>query len=155
RTGREDLLVHKHVRPVFGVAFSPDGRRIASGSSQFGKDEPSYLKVWDATTGQDVLHQPSRETMSAMSVAFSPDGRWLAAGTEGGKVTVWDATTGKLVHTLDQSRNVWGIAFSPDARRLGTLTRSGIVTVYDATRFGVQAPLSFRAHSVTVRGNLA
>jgi WD40 repeat protein len=157
RTGREDLLVHKHVGPVFGVAFSPDGRRIASGSSQFGEDEPSYLKVWDATTGQDVLHQPSRETMSAMSVAFSPDGLWLAAGTEGDKVTIWDATTGEVAHPLSQkqSRNVWGISFSPDSRRLGTLSRSGIVTVYDATRFGVQAPLSFRAHSVTVRGNLA
>ena len=93
--------------------------------------------------------------MSAMSVAFSGDGRWLAAGTEGGKVTVWDATTGKLAHTLEQSPNVWGIAFSRDSQRLGTLNRWGIVTVHDATRWGVRAPFTFRAHKITVRGNLA
>jgi WD40 repeat protein len=93
--------------------------------------------------------------MSAMSVAFSRDGRWLAAGTEGGKVIVWDATTGKLAHTLEQSPNVWGIAFSGNSQRLGTLSKSGIVTVHDATRWGARAPLAFRAHKITVRGNLA
>jgi WD40 repeat protein len=148
-----DNILGQH-GPVVGVAFSPDGRRTASGSTQFGEDKPSYLKVWDATTSQEVL-QPDRETMSAMRLAFSRDGRWLAAGTEGGKVNVWDATTGKLAHTLEQSPNVWGIAFSRDSQRLGTLNRWGIVTVHDATRWSGRAPLTFRAHKITFRGNLA
>ena len=54
------------------MAFSPDGRRIASGSAQLAEDEPSYLKVWDATTGREVLH-PRGNTREAFSVAFSPD----------------------------------------------------------------------------------
>jgi eukaryotic-like serine/threonine-protein kinase len=155
RTGREDLLFRGHIRFVFCVAFSPDGRRIASGSPQLAEGEPSYLKVWDATTGKEVLC-PRRKTMSALSVAFSPDsGRWLVAGTEGNAVTVWDATTGELVHTLEQSPNVWGLAFSPDGRRLATLSREGIVTVHDATRWGGETSLRFRAHKGSVRGRLS
>ena len=95
RTGREDLAFRKHNRIVFSVAFSPDGRRIASGSAQVAEGEPSYLKVWDATTGQEVLH-PRGNTGEAFCVAFSPDnGRWIVTGDERGDVTVWDATTGK------------------------------------------------------------
>ena len=70
-------------------------------------------------------------------------------------MTVWNATTGELVHTLKQSANVWGVAFSPDGRRLASLSREGIVTVYDATRWGEKAPFHFRAHNILVRGSLA
>ena len=154
RVGRNSLF-RKHALPVFSLAFSPDGRRIASGSVQLAEDEPSYIKVWDAMTGEEVLH-PRRKTISALSVAFSPgDGRWLVAGTEGSAVTVWDATTGELAHTFEQSPNVWGLAFSPDGRHLATLSRAGIVTVHDATRWGAKPPFHFPAHKGSVRGSLA
>jgi WD40 repeat protein/serine/threonine protein kinase len=155
QTGREQFAFDKHIRIVFSVAFSPDGRRIASGSAQLTKDEPSPVKIWDATTGQEVL-QPRSTAVGALDLAFSfGNGRWLVAGTEASDVTIWNATTGELVHTLKQSPNVWGVAFSPDGRRLATLSREGIVTVYDATRWGEKAPLHFRAHNILVRGSLA
>ena len=82
RTGREELTFRKHKRIVFSVAFSPDGRRIASGSAQLAEAEPSYLKVWDATTGQEVL-APHGGGSWASCVAFIPDnGRWIVTGTE-------------------------------------------------------------------------
>jgi WD40 repeat protein len=159
RTGREALRFVNHVRVVFGVAFSPDGRRIASGSAQIAKDDPSPLKVWDTTNGQEVL-RPRSKTLAAIGLAFSPDnGRWLVAGTEGSDVTIWNATTGELVHTLQQSPNVWSVAFSPDGRRLATLSRGGIVTVHDTTRWEERLPqeplLRLTAHKRLVRGSVA
>jgi WD40 repeat protein len=54
-TGREELQFKKHVRVVFGVAFSHDGQRVASESAHLAEGDPSCVMVWDATTGQEVL----------------------------------------------------------------------------------------------------
>ena len=149
RTGREELTFRNHKRIVFSVAFSPDGRRIASGSAQLAADEPSYLKVWDATTGQEVL-DPQGGGSNASCVAFSPDdGRWIVTGDVKGDVTVWDAATGKRRHTLpplpDHAGGVFSLAFSRDGRRLASLSVDGTVSVYDPTRWGRRSP---RSHSL-------
>jgi WD40 repeat protein/serine/threonine protein kinase len=158
RTGREVLAFCKHIRIVFSVAFSPDGQRIASGSAQLAEDEPGELKVWDATIGAEVLH-PRGSTVAAPAVAFSPDnGRWLVTGYD--DVTVWDATTGQVVRTLDShGPQVFGLAFSLDGRRLASLSADGMVTVHNATRWNEKSPqeplLNFRAHKTWVRGSVA
>jgi WD40 repeat protein len=159
-TGREELLFRKHIRSVFSVAFSPDGQHIASGSAQLAEADPSYLKVWDATNGQEVL-DPHGDSIEAVCVVFSPDnGRWIVTGNSHGDVTVWDATTGKRQHTLHgQDGWVTSLAFSRDGRRLASLGREGQVIVYDAMRWDKKMPqepfLTFRAHETSVRGSLA
>ena len=78
-----------HAGWVHGVAFSPDGRRLASAS----RDQT--VKVWDAATGQETA-SPSRGTRAgSMRVAFSPDGRRLASASRDKTVKVWDAATGQ------------------------------------------------------------
>jgi WD40 repeat protein len=67
------------------VAFSPDGRRIVSGSHD------NTVKVWDAATGQEML--TLERQMSVFSVAFSPDGQRIVSGCGDGTVKVWDAGT--------------------------------------------------------------
>src|SRR5262249_24766718 len=55
RSGREDFAFRKHIKIVFSLAFSPDGQRIASGSVRHAEGEPSYLKIWQVATGEEML----------------------------------------------------------------------------------------------------
>jgi WD40 repeat protein len=161
RTGREELTFRNHPRVVFNVAFSPDRRRLASVGARVAEGDPSYLKVWDATSGQEVLHlQPRANIGEAFVVAFSPNnGRWLVTVGGAGNA-IWYMTSRQRVGALRfDSPHVWGLAFSADGRRLASLSTGGRVIVYDATRWEEKIPqeplFTFQAHKTSVRGNLA
>jgi WD40 repeat protein/serine/threonine protein kinase len=112
---------------IDGVAFSPDGQRLASANLD------KTVKVWDATTGQEI-HSLMSHTDFVHSVAFSPDGKRLASASEDGTVKVWDATTGQVLLTLEGHEGpVKGVAFSPDGKHLASAGRDRTVKLWDAT----------------------
>ncbi len=124
-TGRRRLVLRGIKGCVYGLAVSPDGKRIAVGSGTERPKVEARLSVWDAATGHVVWSRDEPE-FEAMSVAFSPDGKSVAVGfgfylgDSVGKVKVWDAATGRERSTFTGPPG-WGvnkIAFHSDGRRL-------------------------------------
>src|SRR5205085_1215456 len=74
---------------VHSVAWSPDGRRLASGSND------NTVRVWDGETGS-LLRTLEGHQGGVLSVAWSPDGRRLASGSSDRTVRVWDEETGEM-----------------------------------------------------------
>jgi hypothetical protein len=115
-----------HTGPVSSVAFSPDGKRLVSGS------QDHTLKVWDAQTGQQTLSLKGH-TGGVTSVAFSPDGKRLVSGSDDRTLKVWDAQTGQETLSLKgHTGGVWSVAFSPDGKRLASGSTDSTVKVWDA-----------------------
>ncbi|MFD6182418.1 trypsin-like peptidase domain-containing protein [Streptomyces goshikiensis] len=110
---------------VNNVAFSPDGKTLATTSSD------SSLRLWDVATSTARTTLPG-QTDVAGSVAFSPDGRTLATATTDHTVELLDVGTGESVATLQgHTDTVWGLAFSPDGKTLATTSSDNSVRLWD------------------------
>ena len=114
--------------PVSAVAFSPDGTRLASGSS----DET--LRLWDVQTGQRIGQPLRGHGGDVLSVVFSPDGTRLASGGYDGTVRLWNAKTNQPLGAPLQGHegSVWSVAFSPDGTRLASGGYDGTVRLWNA-----------------------
>ena len=115
-----------HERRVTCVAFSPDGKRIVSGSG----DET--VKVWDAERGR-VLVVFSGHGSSVTSVAFSPDGKRIVSGSDDDTLRVWDFEGRRALLTLPgHGAGVSSVAFSPDGKRIVSGSGDRTLKVWDA-----------------------
>jgi WD40 repeat protein len=135
-TGPEALTLKAHARAVCSVAFSPDGRRLASASGVWDEKQREFtageVKVWTAETGKEQLTITGHTTV-VCGVSFSPDGKQLASASADGTVKVWEAQTGKEVLTLKgHSGVVYSLAFSRDGRRLASVGGDQTVRVWDS-----------------------
>ena len=120
-----------HTLAVESVAFSPDGRTLASAS------DDKTIRLWATDTGA-LRSEPLRGHEDAViRVNFSPDGRLLASASDDGTVRLWDATTGTPVGpalrrggTDDDVEHVNYVAFSRDGTRLVSASDDGTVRVW-------------------------
>jgi len=98
-----------HTDDVNSVAFSPDGKRVLSGSWNW------TVRLWDVETGEELRCFTSYNIGCA---AFSPDGKRVLSG-ECSRVQLWDVATGKQLHCFEGHMNVVNsVTFSPDGKRV-------------------------------------
>jgi eukaryotic-like serine/threonine-protein kinase len=132
------ITLKGHTGPVKSVAFSPDGKRLASASDDHA------VKVWDAGTGKETLAL-NGHTQWVYSVAFSPDGKRLASASYDRTLKVWDAATGQETLTLKgHTSAVWSVVFSPDGRRLASASSDQTVKMWDVATG--QETLTLKGH---------
>lgn len=109
----------------FGIAFSPDGRRIA------GAQGSKSGIVWDAQSGRRLLDLRGH-TDIVDAVAYSRDGKFIATGGWDHDVRVWDATTGKPVKVLaGHDSTVASVAFFRDGKRLVAGVQGGSFRIWN------------------------
>jgi len=124
--GQELLSLKGHTSVVSSVAWSPDGKRILSGSGD------NTLKVWDAETGQELLSLKGH-TGHVRSVAWSPDGKRILSGSGDNTLKVWDADQGQEFLSLKgHTGKVQSVAFSLDGKRVSGKDDSGKVLTWNA-----------------------
>jgi WD40 repeat protein len=115
-----------HTRAVRAVAWSPDGKVLASSS------DDGSIRLWDAGTGKELLALASGSE-DVDTVAWSPDGKTLASGGTDATVKLWDAGSGKLLRKVSgQAGTVHSVAWSPDGRTLASGGDGLSVMLWDA-----------------------
>src|SRR5207244_2926994 len=127
---------------VTGVAFSPDGSKLASGGWDWS------ARLWDPATGRQTRLVDTRKGW-VWAVAFSPDGRTLATAQDhrGRGVALWDVATGELTRECrGHSASVYAVAFSSDGKTLASGGQGGIVHLWDAATGAAQGRLQCRAN---------
>jgi WD40 repeat protein len=123
--------VFDHEYGVNVVAFSPDGSRFLSGST----DET--IKIWDPTKASDnnFWQLPvtlSGHTDAVLCAVFSPDGNLIVSGSADKSLRTWDTQTGKGLKTITRHKgSVLSVALSPDGKRLASASKDKTIIVWD------------------------
>jgi WD40 repeat protein len=115
-------LVLSALGPIRAVAYSPDGRRIATAGTD------GRVRLFDAATGR--LQHVLREWGRLASVSFSPDGTRVLVAADNGVAIEWDASTGRRLERLHHKAAVTSASFSRDGRWLLTSSHDGTARIF-------------------------
>jgi WD40 repeat protein len=143
RSVEAKAILTGHKGKVWDVAFSPDGKTIASGSVD------DTLRLWSVDPPR-LVRTMQGHPFPVLKVKFSPNGAWLATGSMDGIVRFWQVSNGMLLETLEGHTGwITGLDISPDARwlassaqdetvRLWRLPGAAVVQVIDEGMSGVE-----------------
>jgi WD40 repeat protein len=122
----QQAVLRGHAGSVNSVAYSPDKRRVLSGSSD------GTIRVWDAETGAELFVLCGHEGF-VNAVTYSPDGRRIASGSFDHTIRVWDAESGAELAVLRGHESaVIGVSYSRDGRCVASSSGDKTIRVWDA-----------------------
>ncbi|XP_067032420.1 notchless protein homolog 1-like isoform X1 [Acropora muricata] len=138
-----------HSEAVISVAFSPDGRYLASGSGD------TTVRFWDVNT--ETPHFTCKgHNHWILHIAWSPDGKKLASGCKNGEIRLWNPTTGKQIGQVFKGHLQWITCLSwqplhsnPDCRLLASSSKDATIKIWDVVLGHLLRTLSSHIKSVT------
>jgi len=123
-----ERIVLGHENPVRSAAFSRDGHRIVTASSD------KTARIWDAATGKAIGEPLKGHEGAVWSAAFSPDGKRVVTASDDKMARMWDAASGKAIGEplKGHESGVLSAAFSPDGQRIVTSSGDRTARIWDA-----------------------
>jgi len=128
--------VHAYERHIFQIAFSPNGKLLATTGITDGSElNPQAAKVWDTATHK-LVAEPRGHTDLVIDITFSPDGKLLATCGVDDSIRFWDTTNWKEIPpSLGHKEYVKALTFSPNGKTLATTCNDGTMKLWSvATR---------------------
>jgi WD40 repeat protein len=127
-------MTFTHEGEIWGLAFSPDGKLMASGSctgNPMGND-PGTIKLWDIRNATSTK-LPQKHTRGIRSLSFSHDGKFLISGSSDETIKLWEVETRSLLDSSALGNDVYAVAFSPVAMVVAAANFSGLIRIFDVT----------------------
>jgi len=126
QTGQVEKLMKGHASAIVDLAFSPDGQRLISGSTD------KRARIWEMHTGK-TLHILTGHSERVHSVAFSHDGKRVATAGWDKTIRLWDSKNGRLIKSLEgHDKPVFSVAFTPDGKHLISGSADSTIRLWNA-----------------------
>ena len=141
-TGKVSRMTGRLRGDVHSIAYSPDGRTIASGSGE------GTIILWDALRQRSIKYLEDHQD-AVYAVAFSPTGQTIASGGWDGKIRLWSAATGELNRTIEtRSGAAHSVAFAPNGRTIASGASDGTIRLWNAATGELNRTIEARSGSV-------